>query len=89
MKLHVTHDQEGNILAVAAQAPDTEGELKVLADGDDIVSEVEVDDDLAVFADEGRASQRLAEIAERFRVDVAPNEVERRGGRPNLVRRER
>jgi hypothetical protein len=75
MKLHVTHDQEGNILAIAMQAPDTDGELTVLADVDQIVSEVQVEGHPADFADEEKGSKTLADIAERFKVDVAPNDV--------------
>jgi hypothetical protein len=77
MKLQVTHDRHGNILAIAVQAPDTDPdeEFQVLAGVGQIVSEVEIEDDPADFADEEKGAKRLDEIAERFKVDVAPEDL--------------
>jgi len=83
MKLYVTHDREGNILGVAMKAPDAEGDVQVLAASpEQIVSEVQVTDKPADFADEEKAMRRMTEVAEQFRVDVAPQ-------RGKLVRRQR
>jgi hypothetical protein len=97
MKLQVTHDRQGNILAIAVQAPYTdtdeelrelqEQELQVFADVGQIVSEVEIEDDPADFADEEKGAKRLSEIAERFKVDAGPEDVA--PATRKLVRRKR
>ena len=87
MKLYVTHDQEGNIVAIAMPNPDTDWEVSIAAEPGYTVSEVDTADDPADFADEEKATRRLAEIAEQFRVDVPAKRaklVSRKGSSKNL-----
>jgi len=70
MKLYVTHDQEGNIVAIGMPDPDSEREVAIAAEPGNTVSKVEIADDPADFADEEKAIRRLTEIVEQFRVDV-------------------
>lgn len=75
MKLYVTHDQDGNIVAVGMPYPDAGGkfglgETSISAEPEYTVCEVEAPGDPADFAGEEKAVKRLTEIAEQFRVDV-------------------
>jgi hypothetical protein len=72
VKLYVTHDAGGTILSIALQAPGTDGDLQVLPEAGQFVSEVDVKGERKAFADEEKALGKLAEIAATSRVDVTP-----------------
>ncbi len=79
MKIFVTHDQEGNILAVALPGPEDDGDLRVTPEAGEFVSEVEAKVQLSLEDDES-LSEQLTDIVQNSRIEFLPQ-------RPKLVRR--
>jgi hypothetical protein len=70
MKLYVTHDQEGNIVAIDMPNPDAGQQVSIATETGYSVSEVDLVDDQADFVDEEKAIRKLTEIVEHYRIEV-------------------
>ena len=71
MKLYVTHDSEGNIVAVCMPNPEAGRNIDIIADPGHAVIEVTVPGKPADFATERKATARMTRIAKGFRVSVS------------------
>lgn len=75
MRVLITHDKQGNILALAVPAPDAGDELSIEPQAGDIASELDVQ-----VTDPKRPLKDLDGIVRDYRVDLG-------SGRPTLVKK--
>lgn len=70
MKMYVSHDDQGKIVAISLPNAEKGQDVGIVTESGRAVCEVDLAEDPANFSDSERATKRLMEIAERFRVDV-------------------